>query len=47
MVINAASILWAIVGSLAIGSRFPNDLNVIEGITQLLTFFIFCCIANP
>lgn len=36
--LNAASILWAVIGSLTIGSRFPSDPNVIAGISQLLTF---------
>ncbi len=42
--INAASIVWAITGSLAIGKRYPDDLNVIEGIPQLLTscFLLHC-----
>ncbi len=36
--LNAGSILWAVIGSLAIGNRFPNDANVMEGISQLLIF---------
>lgn len=36
--INAFSILWAVVGSLAIGSRFADAPNVVDGLPQLLTF---------